>query len=184
MEITFLTGNLKKLEEIRTILGKDFDVKNIELDIKEIQDIDGLQVAVKKAKDAFRLVQKPIIVEDTSLYIKAWHNLPGAFNKWFMKTVGNEGMLKMLESYEDRSAVAQTVIAYNDGKGVRTFEGMVKGKISKEIKGENGFGWDKIFIPDGQDKTFAEVSSEEKNSKSARKIAAEGLRGFLVKQNG
>lgn len=180
MELTFLTGNKGKLEEARTILGEKINLVSQDIDLDEVQEIDSTKIIIKKAQDAYRLVRKPLIIEDTSLYLVAWKGLPGALIKWFLKTVGCEGILDMLKSFTNRSAFAQTAIAYHDGRNIRMFESTVKGKISEKVKGENGFGWDNIFIPDGQDKTYAKMKPDEKNKISSRKVALEKLRTYLL----
>jgi|SRR3989344_1450990 len=179
LEITFVTGNKEKLREAKEILNKDIKINNIDIDLIEVQEIDGKKVAIEKAKTAYNIVKKPLFVEDTSLYIQSWNKLPGTFNKWFMRTVGNEGIIRMLKDFNDRSANAETVIAYHDGKKIRTFIGTVKGEISDKVRGENGFGWDKIFIPNGLNKTQAELSASEKNSLSTRRKAIEKLKRYL-----
>lgn len=179
MEIIFVTGNKNKLQEAKNILGNKINIVSKDLDIDEIQEIDSTKIIVKKTQDAFKLIRKPLIVEDTSLYLVAWKGLPGALVKWFLKTVGSEGILKMLSGFTNRNALAQSVIAYHDGKNIRVFENTVKGTISEKIRGINGFGWDNIFIPEGFAKTYAEMSSNEKNKISPRKIALEKLKRYL-----
>jgi len=181
MDLIFITGNEGKLKEAREILGNHFQVANNGIDIEEIQEIDGTKVVIKKAQDAFNIIRQPLIVEDTSLYIVSWRGLPGALIRWFLKTVDNEGILEMLKGVKNRKAIAQTAIAYHDGKNIRIFESTINGSISDKAVGTNGFGWDKIFIPDGSAKTQAEMTSEEKNKISSRKKAFEKLRDYLLK---
>lgn len=183
MDIVFLTGNGDKLREAREILGDKFHITNKDLDIDEIQEIDGAKVVIKKAQDAFKILKSPLIVEDTSLYIVSWKGLPGALIKWFLKTVNNEGIVDMLGTAKNRNAIAQTVIAYHNGTNIRVFEGTVNGSVSTEVLGENGFGWDKIFIPEGFTKTQAEMTNEEKNKISSRKKALEKLRDYLLQND-
>lgn len=179
MEIIFLTGNSGKLEEARSILGKKIKIIPEPFDLDEIQEIDGKAIIIKKAQEAFKLIKKPLIIEDTSLYFIAWKGLPGALIKWFLKSVGSQGILNMLNGFNNRSAIAQSLIAFHDGKNVRIFEGTVRGKVPHKIKGENGFGWDNIFIAEGQIKTYTEMKSDEKNKKSPRRIALEKLKEYL-----
>lgn len=119
------------------------------------------------------------MVEDTSLEIKSWNGLPGALIKWFLDTVGNKGILKMLGDSSDRSALAKTAVAYFDGAHTHVFVGEIEGSLSYEELGENGFGWDTIFIPSGSEKTFAQMTEQEKNSISMRKLAFEKMRQSL-----
>jgi non-canonical purine NTP pyrophosphatase (RdgB/HAM1 family) len=178
MKITFVTGNSEKLREVREILN-DMEIVGENIDLNEIQELDGKKVAISKAELAYGIIKKPLIVEDTSLYIKSWKGLPGTFNKWFMKTVGNEGILKMLSGFGDKSATAETVIVYKDDASLKIFDGITEGSISETIRGENGFGWDKIFVPKGSDKTQAELTASEKNGISSRRKALEKLKKYL-----
>lgn len=179
MEIVFLTGNKNKAAEATAILGNVDNLKTKDYDLPEIQAIEGIEVVIKKAEEAFKVLGTPLFIEDTSLYFNAWGRLPGALAKWFLKTVGNEGLIKMLGPFSDRTATAETIIAYHDGSDIHTFKAQVEGVISNEPVGENGFGWDAIFIPDGQHKTLAQMTQEEKNSISTRKIALEQFKTFL-----
>lgn len=173
----FATGNKNKLREVNEILG--MNLEQIDLDLLEPQGIDILEVVEEKAKDAFEKCGKSVLVEDTGLGFSAWNGLPGALIKWFMDTVDNEGIIKMMESETDRSATAKTVVGFYDGTECHTFVGEVHGEISQKVRGENGFGWDKVFIPISHDKTFAEMSPEEKNGISMRKMAIEKLKKYL-----
>lgn len=183
MELTFLTGNNDKLREAIKILGNNIKIEGKDFDIDEIQEIDGAKITVKKARDAFGLIKKPLIVEDTSLYLIAWKGLPGALIKWFLKSVGSEGITNMISGYTNRNALAQSVIAYHDGKNIRIFEGTVKGTVSEKPKGKGGFGWDDIFIPEGHNKTYAEMTDEEKSKISPRMLALEKLKKYLFNKN-
>jgi len=178
MKVYFVTGNKNKLKEFKQILG--FELKQITLDLDEIQAIEVEKVVEHKAREAFRRVKNPVIVEDTGLYFKDWNNLPGALAKFFDKTIGYAILCKLLRG--SREATAETVIGYFDGKRYRSFVGQIEGTISDKAKGKTNFGWDIIFIPKGYKKTFAEMG-EEKNKISMRKIALEKLKRFLERKN-
>ncbi len=120
-----------------------------------------------------------MLFEDTSLYFQAWNDLPGALVRWFLDTIGCEGICKMMSIFDDRTAYAESVVGIFDGKKLITAEGRVKGTIPQKPRGDLGFGWDPIFIPNGQDKTYGEMTSEEKSIGSMRKIALEKLRSIL-----
>jgi len=116
------------------------------------------------------------------LLIDAWKELPGGLISVFMDTVGNEGICKMMRAYEgdERIARARVVIGYShpDG-GVYTFQGEVTGTISLEPRGKNNFGWDPIFIPEGDTRTYAEMTLAEKNRTSMRRDAVDRFARFL-----
>jgi len=178
MEICFVTSNENKLREFEEILG--FNLKQIELDLDEIQAVEVEKVVEHKTKQAFERIKKPVITEDTGLYFEAWNGLPGALIKWFDKTIGYANLCELLG--KNRKAKAQTIVGYFDGKNYRSFIGEISGKIASRPKGNAGFGWDIIFIPDGYKKTFAEMRPEEKNKISMRKIALEKFKEFLRRQ--
>lgn len=180
-KVVFVTSQKGKVEEARGILGKSFLIKQVNLDLEEIQTIDGRDVIRHKVREAFQVLKKPVVVEDTSLYFEAWKGLPGALIRWFLKTVGCGGICKMMSNEKNREAVAESAMAYCDGKVTKFVLGRIKGSIPLKQRGKSGFGWDPIFIPKGFKKTFAEMTREEKNQISMRKIALEKLRKHLTK---
>ena len=188
MEALFVTSNPNKAREAAEILG--VEVRSIALDLPELQDLDVAQVAAVKAaaaREALGAPDSPILVEDSGLVVEAWNGLPGALTKWFLASVGNEGLLRMLSGEEDRSAraVCAVAIAFTDAgvlasrQGVRVFLGEVGGMIAPEPRGSGGFGWDPIFIPEGYSETYAELGPrkhEDSHRARALKAAREALR--------
>ena len=172
----FATKNLNKLKEVNEILGKN--LQQIDVELFEPQGLDVAEIVKEKARDAFHKTGKFVLVEDTGLEFKAWEGMPGALIKWFIQSVGNEGILKMLRGETNRQAIAKTAVGFYDGKECYIFIGEVQGTIPDEIRGKSGFGWDPIFIPDNHTKSFAEMTSEEKNSVSMRKLALLHLKEF------
>jgi non-canonical purine NTP pyrophosphatase (RdgB/HAM1 family) len=177
-KILFITSNNKKVEEVSAITGFDVSAKN--LDIPEIQSLDVEAVAKAKALSAFQLTGSPVIVDDTGLSIDALNGLPGALVVWFLDSMGPEGILKILANEKNRQASVSTCIAYADQSGVFAFTGTITGKISETLRGESGFGYDPIFIPRGQEKTYAEMTADEKNKVSMRKIALLKFKEFII----
>ena len=173
----FATKNLDKLREINEILGRE--LRHVGLELLEPQEIDVAKVIHVKAKDAFTQTGKPTLVEDTGLEFAAWNGLPGALIKWFLKSLGNEGILAMLQNEGNRAAVAKTAVGFYDGSESHVFVGEIPGTISAETKGTQGFGWDSIFVPAGSTKTFAEMEALEKNAVSMRKEALHKLQRFF-----
>lgn len=176
MKIFFLTGSKEKLAEARSIIP---EIEGYEIDLPEVQEIDAKKIIEHKLSEASKHLDNNLIVEDTSLYIEGFNGLPGPLIKWFMKTIGSEGLVKIANTFGNK-AEARTWIGFLEDGRVEFFEGVVKGEIVK-ARGENGFGWDKIFQPEGFDKTFAEMTMEEKNKVSMRKKAFQKLRGYLEK---
>ena len=175
--LTFITANTEKAVQLRRHL--DFPVAHKKLDIYEIQSLDLEEIARHKAQEAYKQVEKPVLVEDTSLIFNALNLLPGPLIKWFLTSLNNEGLCTLLDSYKDRSAVAEVCFALYDGSEVRIFKGEAKGTISKVPKGEQGFGWDPIFIPEGYSITWGEMDIEEQKKTSMRRIALKKLQTYL-----
>ena len=177
-QFKFVTGNPNKVREVGDILGVPLEQVEVG-EMLEIQTHDIEELVNHKCQQAYDSLKCPVLVEDSGLLFNAWNGLPGSLVKWFECTVGCEGMLKMLQPFEDRHATAICCFAIHDGKHIRTARGEVEGSIATKIRGSNGFGWDVFFIPDGYEKTFAEMQTEDKNAISHRKKAIENLKILL-----
>jgi XTP/dITP diphosphohydrolase len=162
--VFFATNNVNKFNEARRILT-DYDIAVGMLRVKtaEIQSDNLNEIAQTSAIDAFMRCHLPVIVEDAGLFVNALNGFPGSYAAYAYKTIGNAGLLKLMENVEDRKATFQSVIAYyDDHEAPECFEGEAAGK------GKSGFGFDPIFQPAGSAKTFAEMTIEEKNGFSHR----------------
>ncbi|MDX1414381.1 MAG: non-canonical purine NTP pyrophosphatase [Candidatus Promineifilaceae bacterium] len=178
MKILFATSNEHKVRMVESRLGRP--LHQVQLDLPEIQAVDVQDVIEQKTLAAYQLTGEPVLVEDTSLSFTAWNGLPGALIRWFLETVGNEGICRMLADYDDLEAQAETCLGYFDGLHFAAFSGVVKGQISRRPRGDNGFGWDPIFIPRGWTKTFAEMTIDDKaNFVSMRTEAVLRLKAYL-----
>lgn len=164
-----------KLKEFQDIVKGVLTVDSVKVDLPELQGYSE-DIAKKKAKAAFDIVKKPVIVDDTSLCFDCLNGLPGPYIKWFLDSVGHEGLVKMTKGFDNNSAYAQTIFAYcYDAEAEPIlFKGVTKGKIVMP-RGENNMGWDPVFEPEGFGKTYAEMDKEEKNKISQRFLAAEKL---------
>ena len=170
---TFVTQSHHKVREAERLLGAKLD--QVSLDLPEIQAVTMEEVIRRKAQHAFsELGGRPVMVEDTGLYIEAWNGLPGALVKWFVDTVGVTGICRMMQGYTNRNATASTLVATYDGR-LLIFDGSVKGHISATPSGTEGFGWDPVFVPEGATKTFADMSWREKDGYSMRRMALEAM---------
>eukprot|EP00744_Colponema_vietnamica_P010799 GILI01015222.1.p1 GENE.GILI01015222.1~~GILI01015222.1.p1 ORF type:complete len:208 (-),score=12.72 GILI01015222.1:36-638(-) len=173
--ITLVTGNKGKLAEMQAMLGDTqtvrFDISKIDLD--ELQGESPAEIAKAKALKAFQTLQRPVLIDDTSLCFNALGGLPGPYIKWFLGAMGNEGLPKLLAGFEDKSAYASCIFTLCvDESTVLHFEGRCNGRIVSP-RGESGFGWDAVFETTYEDVnlTFAEMSSEVKNKISHRSQA-------------
>lgn len=178
MSITFVTGHPKKAEQISRYL--DYEVDHHKLDLKEIQSLDPVEVTTFKAREAYSLLQKPVLVEDVSVYFEALGRLPGPLIKWFLDELKVDGLCKLLDGYDTRKA---TVVPFFglcvDGENVEIFTAETTGEIVARPRGEHSFGLDSIFIPDGHTKTWGEMNTEEQNETSIRKLALKKLHAYL-----
>lgn len=177
MELYFVTSNQNKLREAEEILA--LPLKNTNIDLKEIQAIQVTEVSESKARDAYEKIGKPVVVEDTGLYIKSLSGFPGALIKWLVKSVGNEGVCRFVDTLPSRFAWTETSVSFYDGVEMRTFSGRMNGSITDKPRGNSGFGWDVIFQPKGSNKTLAEMTKEEKNKISHRSQAFRKLKQHI-----
>ncbi|PVV04338.1 hypothetical protein BB560_001165 [Smittium megazygosporum] len=142
------------------------------------------EISIHKCKAAAQIIQAPVFVEDTSLCFEAFNGLPGAYVKWFLKELGPQGLYNMLASFDNKRAYARCTFAYTAGPGqdILLFTGTTKGTIVPP-RGKTTFGWDPIFQPEDYSLTYAEMSSEEKNSVSHRYKALAQLQEYLESAN-
>lgn len=174
----FITGNTDKLREVRALIPA---VQGINLDLAEIQELDAHKIIAAKLAEAQKYQTGMFLVEDTSLTLDAMNGLPGPLVKWFLKAVGLEGIYQLTRVCQSTRATARTLIGYADEDGVHFFEGSLCGTLVPP-RGTDGFGWDPLFQPDGSEKTFAEMRSEEKRQWSMRTRAVEALRQYLAQR--
>lgn len=171
MRFTLVTTNKGKIEEFQQIFNQ-YNLKyRVEfLKTKEIQSMDLREIAKESVLHAYHILREPVVVEDAGLFINSLNGFPGPYSSYVYKTIGVDGVLKLMNGIQDRSAFFQSVIAfYSPYTGVRLFSGDVRGRISYEPRGIGGFGFDPIFIPDeGDGRTFAEMGVDEKNKISHR----------------
>ncbi|ELY4529298.1 non-canonical purine NTP pyrophosphatase [Cronobacter sakazakii] len=149
--------------------------------IEEIQSKNTRSLVRDKLLKAFEQIGRPVFVEHTGLYIKSLNELPGGLTQIFWDDLEAEGFISLLSFSHDKTAIAKTVIGYCDGKKIHFFEGEVEGSISSEPLGNREFQWDCIFIPNGFDKTFAEMG-DKKNEISMRKLALDKLSLHLLER--
>ncbi|KAL8491175.1 hypothetical protein ACS0TY_022995 [Phlomoides rotata] len=181
--VTFVTGNAKKLEEVRAILGNSIPFRSLKLDLPELQG-EPEEISKEKARLAAKEVNGPVLVEDTCLCFNALKGLPGPYIKWFLQKIGHEGLNNLLKAYEDKSAYALCIfsLALGPNGDPITFLGKTPGKIVPP-RGPNDFGWDPVFQPDGYDQTYAEMPKEEKNKISHRYRALAQVKSHFAEAN-
>lgn len=188
-EILIATHNAHKKEEIQQILGEKFLVTSLtDYDIHDeiVEDGNTFHAnALIKAQHCFDTTGKPSLGDDSGLVVEALDGRPGIYsaryagNHDFAKNM--DKVLEELEGVENRKAYFVTVMCLVDETGTNYFEGRVYGNLTKEVRGEKGFGYDPIFIPDNHEITFAEMKAEDKNKISHRKKAIEKFLEFMEK---
>lgn len=157
--VTFVTGNPEKAENFSKHMGAD--IPHHDVDVDEIQTLDVYKLVEHKAKEAYRQLNTPVLVEDVQFVMNALGKLPGPFIKYFVIAEnGGEKMCRMLDGFTDRSAVARCIFGYYDGDVMQYFESQLTGSVANHPKGEHGYGFDRIFIPDGFDGRNAGEFSE------------------------
>jgi XTP/dITP diphosphohydrolase len=188
MKIIFATNNHHKVEEIRAALPAQFQIVTLQeagIDIDIPEPHDTLEAnAIEKATTIYHLTDTDCFSEDTGLEVDALNGEPGVFSARYAgekKSSGEniEKLLLNLENKENRTAQFRTVICLVMEGEISFFEGICKGKVIAEQRGEKGFGYDSVFVPDGTEKTFAEMSMDEKNAYSHRRKAVDKLVAFL-----
>jgi len=164
-ELFFATSNENKFQEAERILANlGVKINLFKTTLEEIQSNDLNYIAKKKAINAFKLVQKPVIIEDDGLFIDSLNGFPGPYSSYVYDTIGNKGIMSLLENSVVRDAKFVSIIAYLDSTSdVKLFESSIPGKITSIIE-KGGWGYDPIFIPDGESKTYANVSDKDKFS--------------------
>ena len=186
--VFFATGNFNKFNEVCSILSPyGIAVGMLRVKGDEIQSDSLKEIAAASAMDAFSRCHLPVIVEDAGLFIDALNGFPGPYAAYAYKTIHNDGVLKLMEGVGNRKAKFQSAIAYYDESVCETvvFEGESVGRITlteRREQGKSGFGFDPIFQPAGSEKSFAEMTIEEKNGFSHRSMATKKFVEWYKKQ--
>lgn len=167
--LVFVTQNKNKLADAQKLLP-DFQIEHVDFEVPEIQSMDPKEIVVAKLRFAYELTQKPCFVMDASLFFDCLNGFPGPFIKWwFEKTVGDVKTCEIATLFNERGCQWTTVLGYFDGKETHFLEETVRGSIPNAPRGTNGYNWDTIFIPEGETRTFAEMTFEEKQSYAVTK---------------
>ena len=181
LNIAFVTGNSMKVREVEMILAENgatngthpesglVKLRIINVDLPEIQEVNTEAIAKEKALLGAQLAGGPCLVEDTSLKFHALGGMPGPYIKWFQDRLKSDGLYKILTAYEDKSATAVCTLAFCPAPHADPvlFTGQCDGTIVEPIE-QGGFGWDSIFVPNGESEPFSCLSTDEKNKLSHR----------------
>lgn len=182
----FVSSNEHKFKEIKKLLSEftstPLRLEHKKLKLVEIQSSSLSGVAKAKANQAFDLIRNEVLVEDDGLFIESLNNFPGVYSSYVYDTIGNIGILDLLKNKKNRKATFKSLIAYYDGRNLKTFDGQVDGFISEQIF-EGGWGFDPIFIPEDMDRAFAQMDLKLKNKFSHRKLALKEFYSWYIKNN-
>lgn len=182
-DFVFITGNQNKADYLAKWL--ELPVTHQKASVDEVQSLDLREVVEHKARGAYQLVKKPVLVEDVSLTFHALGRLPGPLAKFFLEELKPTGLCRILDAFDDRAATASIMYGYYDGQELHTFEAHVPGKIAPEprISGASSWNtpnsWNSVFIPEGHTKTYGQMSDEDLKPVSHRAQAITKLRMFL-----
>lgn len=191
--LLFASHNAHKVEEIRALIGSDYLLKGLS-DMGFTDEIPETGAtleanAEQKARFAYDMYKVPCFADDTGLEVDALHGAPGVYSARYAGADGTQEqrsaanvrrLLQEMEGVTGRSACFRTVVCYFDGREARFFEGVVEGCITLQPSGTDGFGYDPVFMPDGMDRTFAEMPLQEKNGISHRARAFAKFQCFLA----
>jgi XTP/dITP diphosphohydrolase len=177
-----VTSNAGKAAEVAAFFSGSLEVSHVDLEVPEHRSNDIAEIAREKARYAYGRLNIPLIVDDTGFFIDALHGFPGPYAAYVLNSVGNVGILKLMEGILDRNARFTTGIAYADERVIEVFTGTLEGVIALYPRGKNGFGYDPIF--EMGTKTLAEHSMEEKSRISHRSRALSAFRDWFVAHRG
>ena len=190
MKVYFASQNKNKISEIQSLVPGEFEITGIDgITQEELEETgDTLEEnAMQKARFVARKTNAPAFADDTGLEVEALSGAPGVISARYAGPArdANDNMAKVLAElrhHTNRNAQFRTVIAYVNGETEFLFEGVVKGSIAEAPTGTSGFGYDPVFIPEGESRTFAEMSLEEKNAVSHRAKAVRAFVAWLMEQ--
>lgn len=169
MSISYVTGNENKLREVQKVFPKHIRLEMVKINLDELQTLDRHELVQHKLQEAYRRLRRPIIVEDVSAELANLNGLPGTFVKFFEQKLGQDALYQL--SSEGEKVRIICTMGYYDGNKKIIVEGVVDGRIAAP-RGSGGFGFDPVIVPDGYDKTFAELGDAKKNTISHRYRAA------------
>ncbi len=185
-EFYFATGNDHKVEEARAALAQyNIEVKKLDqLQKLEIQHPDLGEIASSALALIVAKTIKPVFVEDAGLFVHQLNGFPGPYSSYVFETLGNEGILKLLEEAKTRKADFRSAVAFGmNGKWLANFSSTTEGTVQMQARGENGFGFDPIFVPMWTSKTFAEMPLKEKTIYSHRAKAISKLALWFLNES-
>lgn len=176
MKIHLITGNPNKLRELQAIFPKNLGLTANKLDLDEIQSLDLHKIVRHKLRQAYGLLHEPVIIEDVSAELDNLGGLPGPFVKFFEERLGKGALYQL--SQEGTKVTIRCTMGYFDGSTEHIVEGVLQGTITAP-RGDEGFGFDFVIVPNGYTQTMSELGQETKNTISHRFLAANHMAKYL-----
>lgn len=183
--INYITGNQSKFDEAKEIFkNKDIDLIKKDLKIEEIKSLDQKKVIIDKARKAYNILKKPLIIDDVGIYFNAYNNFPGTYTRFLYEAIGYDGIKKLLKD-KGNSAYFKILICYKDKDAEMVFEGVLNGRIieNKSDVINKNFQYDSIFIPESYEIPLSEIALEKRAEFSHRKIAIDKLIKWINDKN-
>jgi non-canonical purine NTP pyrophosphatase (RdgB/HAM1 family) len=160
--LLLVTGNPGKVEEARRAARRPIDA--FAVDLPEVQSLDLEEVLRAKAETAFEALGRPLVVEEAGLELAAMNGFPGPLVRWMLEAMGAEGIARTAGALGDRRARAVCLLAWTDGERLVVGRGETRGELVLPSRGANGFGWDPVFQPEGESRTYGELTEDEKDA--------------------
>lgn len=177
-KIVYVTGNPRKAELAARFI--DFPIEHQSLDLEEIQSLSFDEVVEHKVKEAYRQVQRPVLVGDAGVIFNALGNLPGPLVKWFIQSLSTEGLCRLLDGYADRSAVDVSCLGYYDGQSLKIVRAECVGHIAQHPRGSDQWGgWSDTFVYKETNKTWPEMTKQEQYQVSTFRAALREMQDYL-----
>jgi len=182
-KLFLITKNKNKYWEASLILKPyGISLEQIPLSKEEIQAESLEKIALHAARKAYALLRRPLVVDDSGLFVEALRGFPGPYSSYVYKTIGYEGILDLLDDAENRRACFKTALALISPPLEKLFTGETCGIITRKPMGSGGFGFDPIFMPEGYSKTYAQMTTTEKNAISHRGKAFRLMASWLARR--
>jgi XTP/dITP diphosphohydrolase len=179
-QIRFLTKNTNKFRELERLLDSaEYALIRDSTETYELQTEDMEALIRDKVLQAFKLIRHPLIVDHTGLAFDLLNGFPAGLTSVFYDKLGDDGIASLIGKSSNRNVTAVTLIGYCDGRRVHSFRGEARGTVADGPRGKDGFQWDHIFVPEGYDKTYAELGQGKKNEISMRRHAFDQFAAFL-----
>ncbi len=173
-----VTGNPGKLEEARRLVGGELAA--VAIDLPEPQSLDMMEILEAKATAAWQRVSRPLVVEETGLELLAMRGFPGPLVKWMLHAMAADGVARTALALGEPTAVARCMLLHFDGETRTVAEGETRGTLVLPPRGESGFGWDPVFLPEGETRTYGELEGADKDRISHRGRAWRALLAKLT----